>query len=147
MFDVSNMIRLPVYERFSTPLLFEFGGGGALPGLKSGPYAVAALWLQDVEDDHEMDIRVPILRGKNIQQLRQNYNNEFLAKSHEHEVIGHLVCKFQLDSGLDPAHEQYIDSQTARHEYEVRCGGDARGGADPERRPLIASRVRPRWRR
>jgi len=76
---------------------------------------------------------VPILLGKNTQQLRQNvraasrgtrltaqYNNEFLAKSHEHEVIGHLICKFQLDSGLDPAHEQYIDSQTARHEYEVR---------------------------
>ena len=34
--------------------------------------ALAVLWLQELVDDEERDIRIPLLVGKDLKQLRQN---------------------------------------------------------------------------
>lgn len=61
--------RLPVYHRFASALVLDFGG--------TNPDAVAVLWLQDIVDNEEQDIELDIMQGKNLQQLSQCYISEY----------------------------------------------------------------------
>lgn len=45
-------------------------------------------------------IRVPVIKGKDITLLRQNYLNEQMLKTHPHEIIGYISCTIRLDPGL-----------------------------------------------
>jgi len=111
-------VRLPVYNRFSSAVIFEIGSGGFGPIGQDSDF-IAACWLKDVPDDEETNIRVPILKSKNLKQLRQNYINDQTAQTHEYEIVGYLTCTIVLDSGLDPDHEEYQETQAQRHRYEA----------------------------
>jgi hypothetical protein len=68
-----DVVRLPVYNRYASALLFEIGGGG--PGfLGQDSDYVAMVWLKDVPDDEETPVRVPVVQSKNLAQIRQNYS-------------------------------------------------------------------------
>ncbi|ORY26481.1 hypothetical protein BCR39DRAFT_540905 [Naematelia encephala] len=115
-------LRLPVYSRYQSSVVFELGkGGGPLSPLGVGvkPEAIAVLWMQDLQDDIEQDIELPILVGKNLQNLRQNAINDFTKLHHEFEVVGTLKCRLKLDSGLDEDHEKLRLSQSRRHALEA----------------------------
>jgi hypothetical protein len=99
-----DKLRLPVYSRYASSCVFEFGGGGIMGG---APDAIAVLWLKDLVDEEETDIRIPVVIGKDLRQLRQNVMNEQTKKTHDYEVVGWLTVKMKLDEGLDevsPAH-------------------------------------------
>lgn len=81
--------------------------------------AFAVLWLQDLVDDEPKEIRIPIIQGKDMSTLRQNFINDQTKKTHEFEIVGYLIATVELDSGLDEDHEQYSETQTARHEMET----------------------------
>lgn len=66
-------VRLPVYNRYSSAVLFEIGSGGIGPLGASSDF-VAMCWLKDVADDEETEVRVPVLRSKDLKQIRQNYS-------------------------------------------------------------------------
>ena len=66
-------IRLPVYNRYASAVLFEIGSGGIGPLGASSDY-VAMYWLKDIVDNEETEIRVPVLRCKKLKQVRQNYS-------------------------------------------------------------------------
>lgn len=68
-----DKVRLPVYNRYSSAILFEIGSGGIGP-LGSDCDFVAMCWLKDVVDDEETEIRVPVLKGAKLKVLRQNYS-------------------------------------------------------------------------
>jgi hypothetical protein len=71
-----NPVRLPVYSRYASALLFEIGSGGpAFLGADSD--YVAMLWLKDVVDDEETTVRIPVIKSPKIEQLRQNYSQCF----------------------------------------------------------------------
>ncbi|KEI42441.1 uncharacterized protein L969DRAFT_14642 [Mixia osmundae IAM 14324] len=108
--------RLPVYNRYSSAVSLEVGGGGILPG---GAAALAALWLQDLVDDDEKDVRIPVVMGNNLKKLRQHYMNNQLKKTHEYEIIGYAKFRVKFDSGLDEDHEKYATNPVARHELET----------------------------
>ncbi|KAG9114914.1 hypothetical protein FRC07_007586 [Ceratobasidium sp. 392] len=111
-----DMLRLPVYSRYNSSCVFEFGGGGVMGG---APDAIAVLWLKDIVDDEETEIRVPVVVGKDLKQLRQNVLNEQTAKTHNYEVVGWLTTKIKLDAGLDEDHEKHAVSQARRHAFET----------------------------
>lgn len=67
-----DKVRMPVYNRYSSAVVFEIGAGGRL-GLGSGADYMAIYWFKDMGDDEETEIRVPVLKSKNLKQLRQNY--------------------------------------------------------------------------
>ena len=103
-----DVLRLPVYNRYQSSVIFEIGkGGGALSavGITSKPEAIAVLWMQDLTDDIEQEVKLPVLMGKNIQNLRQNAINDQTAKFHDFKIVGILVARLKLDSGLDEDHE------------------------------------------
>jgi hypothetical protein len=70
-------VRLPVYNRYASAVLFEIGSGGIGP-LGADSDFVAMAWLQDIPDDEETPIRIPVLKSSKLQQLRQNYSKPFL---------------------------------------------------------------------
>ncbi|ELU42220.1 glycosyl hydrolase family 10 protein [Rhizoctonia solani AG-1 IA] len=80
-------LRLPVYSRYASSCVFEFGGGGIMGG---APDALAVLWLKDLVDEEETDVRIPVVIGKDLRQLRQNVLNEQTKKTHEYEIVGWL---------------------------------------------------------
>nr|WVH01955.1 C2 domain-containing protein [Naematelia aurantialba] len=117
-----DTLRLPIYSRYQSSVVFELGkGGGPLSTLGVGvkPEALAVLWLQDLQDDIEQDVELPVLVGKNLENLRQNAINDFTKEHHEFEIVGTLRCRLKLDSGLDEDHEKLRLSQSRRHAFEA----------------------------
>lgn len=104
-----EQVRLPIYHRYQGSVVFDIGKtGGALSavGLKdAGPDAIAVLWLQDLTDDLEQEVKLPVIMGENLENLRQNAINDQTAKHHQFKVIGFLTTRLKLDSGLDEDHE------------------------------------------
>ncbi len=68
-----DKVRLPVYNRYSSAVLFEIGTGGFGP-LGANSDFVAMCWLKDVPDDEETQIRVPVIHASDLKQIRQNYS-------------------------------------------------------------------------
>ncbi|KIJ49556.1 hypothetical protein M422DRAFT_225382 [Sphaerobolus stellatus SS14] len=115
-----DKIRLPVYNRYSSCLMLELGGGASVPPIKNGaPEALGLLWLKDLVDDEEVEVEIPVVVGKDLRTLRQNVLNDFTAATHDYKVIGHFKTRIKLDSGLDEDHEKYAQTQARRHAYEA----------------------------
>ncbi|WVW81245.1 hypothetical protein I302_103236 [Kwoniella bestiolae CBS 10118] len=117
-----DLLRLPVYSRYQSSVVFEIGkGGGALKSFGVGvkPDAVAVLWMQDLTDDVEQQVKLPILVSNNIQNLRQNAINDQTKKFHDFEIVGELTVRLKLDSGLDEDHETIRQGQSRRHALEA----------------------------
>lgn len=111
-------MRLPVYNRYASALLFEIGSGG--PGfIGADSDYVAMVWLKDIIDNEESTVRVPVIEGKKIEVLRQNYINDQTFKTHQYNIVGYLTCKVVLDSGLDHDHADKQTSREEKHRYEA----------------------------
>lgn len=127
----SDGVRLPIYSRYASSLIFDIGSRTSVASLigKSGPEAIAVLWLQDLQDDVEQEVKIPIFTGPHLKNLRQNVINDQTAKHHEFELVGFLTCILKLDSGLDLDHEKLTPalSQARRHALEAynRVEGEA----------------------
>ena len=129
---VEDKLRLPVYSRYNSCLTLEITTGGVTRKL----VALGLLWLKDIVDDEEIEVRIPVVVGKDLKQLRQNVINEETAKTHEYQIVGYMTTKLKLDSGLDEVslqvpfpnswiinlrqdHEIHAASQARRHAYET----------------------------
>lgn len=103
----NDQFRMPIYNRYASNCVFEIGkGDGMLStlGVKKTPEAIAVLWLQDLTDDVEQEVKLPVLIGKDMATLRQNAINDFTKKHHGFEVVGFLTVRMKMDSGLDEDH-------------------------------------------
>ncbi|KAL7409629.1 hypothetical protein BDY24DRAFT_402483 [Mrakia frigida] len=116
--EVDSM-RLPVYSRFQSVLTLEIQGKSIMGLVGTETKALAVLWLQELIDDEERDIRIPLLIGKDLKQLRQNYLCDFTKKTHDYEIVGWLTTRIKLDSGLDEDHEIHSATQARRHAFET----------------------------
>lgn len=121
--NVDEDIRLPVYDRYSSALYFDYGGHQYSVGqlLKDKPDAFAALWLRDVADNEVTRVRVPVIvpKSSRFECVRVNYISDQTAKTHKYDVVGWLTCDVVLEPGLDADHERYAHTQAQRHEYEA----------------------------
>lgn len=119
---------LPVYNRYQSNVVFEFGksGVGQLIG-KGKPEAIAVLWLQDLTDNVEGDVEFPVIVGENYGNLRQNVINDQALKDHKFEIVGTVTARMVFTSGLDLEHDKLRLSQSRRHAYQAYMAveGDA----------------------
>jgi hypothetical protein len=97
-----------VYSRFQSVLTIQAMGSAVLGVLGSEAKALSVLWLQELVDDEERSIRIPVLKSKNLKQLRQNvrallvlakvpplttsmqllqYINDFTKETHDYEIV------------------------------------------------------------
>ena len=105
--SVENL-RLPVYSRYQSSLVFSIGkASGVLStlGVSSKPDAMAILWLQDLQDDIEQEVKIPVVVSDDINTLKLNVINDQTKKHHDFKVVGMLTARIKLDSGLDEDHE------------------------------------------
>lgn len=108
--ELEDSIRMPIYSRYQSSLAFEIGSAnksnllGTL-GVSKEPAAVALLWMQDLTDDVEQEVKVPVMVSKDFATLRQNVVNDQTKKHHDFEIVGFVVARMRLDSGLDEDHE------------------------------------------
>lgn len=109
-------LRLPVYNRYSSSLNFELGKSSVWD---HKPDAIAVLWLSKVEDDEEIDVEVPVIVGRDLRLLRQNFLNDFTASTHDYQIVGRLKTKIKLNRGLDEDHEVHATTQVRQHAYET----------------------------
>lgn len=117
--DADALVRLPVYDRYSSLLTFDVGGGGIF-GNK--PDAVAVCSLRDLADDEVVDLELDLLAGENLGTIKRNYINDQTRKTHKFEVVGKLRVKVRVDAGLDDDHMRLAQASTGRkdrHEFEV----------------------------
>ncbi|OXC65474.1 hypothetical protein AYX13_05483 [Cryptococcus neoformans] len=117
-----DMLRLPVYARYQSSVVFEIGKTGgplSIVGVGVKPDAIAVLWMQDLTDDIEQEVKLPVLVSSKIENLRQNAINDQTQKHHDFKVVGELVARIKLDSGLDEDHENLKQSQSRRHALEA----------------------------
>ena len=68
-----DKVRLPVYNRYSSAVTFEIGSGGIGPFGPDSDF-IAVCWFKDIPDDEETQIRIPVLKGPHLKQLKQNYS-------------------------------------------------------------------------
>lgn len=126
-------VRIPVYARYASSVVFELGSVSSikklLPGVDAQPDAIAVLWMQDLTDDVEQLVKLPVLAGSDLATVRQNAINDQTAKHHDFRVVGWLETRLKLDSGLDENHEEIIKSlpQSRRHALQAydRVEGEA----------------------
>ncbi|PPQ99130.1 hypothetical protein CVT24_009320 [Panaeolus cyanescens] len=91
-------VRLAVKKRYSSCMVVEFRKH--VVGRDTTP-AFGILWLQDIPDDQQMTISLPIRRNQNsaLAQARSN------ASSQIGEEIGHLELTIQFWAGLSGYHK------------------------------------------
>ncbi|KAL7420399.1 hypothetical protein Q5752_005369 [Cryptotrichosporon argae] len=115
-----DRLRMPVYSRYQSSVVFELGRSGALAVLGKGhPDAIAVLWLQDLTDDTEQDVTIPVFVGQDLGTLRLNVINDQTAKHHDFQAVGSIKARIKLDSGLDEDHDKLRLSQSRRHALEA----------------------------
>lgn len=115
-----KLLSVPIYDRYSTNVVFSFGRFGAshLPGPFKA-FAVAILPLRELEDEQITDIELPVLACSKLHALERNYINKQTTKTHDFEEIGSLSVRVQVTPGLSEAHRPIATGSRDRHEFEV----------------------------
>ena len=119
IWDVGT-VRLPVYSRYASSLIFEIGAKGGFGPMKGQPAAMAVVWLQEIPDDEEVPVKIAILVSKDLRKLRQNYLNEHTPKHHDFKSVGWLTTTIRIDRGLDPVGP--FMSPPRRHRINISLG-------------------------
>lgn len=121
--DAKALVRLPVYDRYSSLLTFDLGGGGISVGpLNAKPDAIAVAALRDIPDGEVVELELDLMAGSNLGTLKRNYINAQTRKTHKFEVVGKLRVKVRIDAGLDDDHLRLVERTTGRkdrHEFDV----------------------------
>ncbi|KAI1608056.1 hypothetical protein EDD37DRAFT_94 [Exophiala viscosa] len=116
----NHHVRLPVKYRYRSPVIFEFHVSG-----KRGAAAYASIWLQNLVDNEEVPIDIPIWQTKNGSRLCQNYITEenskaFIDKGLEDlKVVGRLQFRGRFKAGMDESHRDFIVDNDTRETFET----------------------------
>jgi Ca2+-dependent lipid-binding protein len=116
--DTTGEIRLPVKYRYRSPVVFEFHTAG-----KRKADAYATFWLQQLVDNEETDIDIPIWTTSQPQRLIQNYITESNCQSEpgleDIKEVGRLKFRARFKAGMDESHGRFVADNDARETYET----------------------------
>jgi C2 domain-containing protein len=111
-------IKLPVKYRYRSPIVFEFHSGG-----KRKAEAYATFWLQQLEDNEETDIDIPIWTTRHPARLIQNYITENNSQNEpgleDLKEVGRLKFRGRFKAGMDESHKAFIVDNDSRETYET----------------------------
>lgn len=118
--DLKNYTRLPVKHRYRSPVIFEFHTQS-----KHGAAGYAVLWLQQLVDNEDTPIDLPIWTTKKGARLTQNYITESNWKAKEVPgledltEIGRLQFRCRFSPGIDESHERFVVDNNSRETFET----------------------------
>ncbi|KIX06317.1 uncharacterized protein Z518_04292 [Rhinocladiella mackenziei CBS 650.93] len=116
----NHHVRLPVKHRYRSPVIFEFYVAG-----KRGAMAYALIWLQNLVDNEETPLDIPIWKTKNGNRLVQNYITPdnvqaFIEKGLEDlEEVGRLQFRGRFKAGMDESHRDFVVDNDTRETFET----------------------------
>lgn len=99
-------LRLAVQQRYRSCLVIEFRKYRL--GMNATP-AFAVLWLQDIVDEEENTIRLPIFSGSKANLKRAESNYTYNLK----EQLGTIAVTVQFRRGLGPYHQRLASKNNA----------------------------------
>ena len=114
-----NDVKLPVKYRYRSPVIFELHIAN-----HRKPDGYAMLWLQNLIDNEDTPINLPIWQTKNGARLTQNYMIEEADPAKEVGLgdlteIGRLQFRGRFKSGTDESHEAFITDNNTRETFET----------------------------
>lgn len=118
--DGKNQVRLPVKHRYRSPVVIEFHIAGQR---KADAYAM--VWLQDMVDNEETPLNIPIWKTSLPARLTQNYITEAAYKSgavggiEDLEEVGRMHFRARFTAGMDESHRDFIADNASRETYET----------------------------
>lgn len=112
----SHNMRLPIHNRYMTPLRIEFYSRGHTKAI-----AHSMLWLMDVIDNNWADVDIPIFQTNNPNRLVNNYifDKEGAGKGMELEEIGRLRFVARFKAGLDSDHKSLVKDNDERETLDT----------------------------
>ncbi|EEP80240.1 conserved hypothetical protein [Uncinocarpus reesii 1704] len=114
--EAKKNTRLPVQHRYRSAVVLELHNGSTT--------GYALIWLQDIPDNEEFALDVPIWTTKNSQRLTQNYITEDNWEQKREPgledlaIAGRLQLSCRFAPGLSDAHERLIADNNLRETYE-----------------------------
>ncbi|KAL2312028.1 C2 domain-containing protein [Schizosaccharomyces pombe] len=132
---------IPVNNRYRSAVVFEFR-----KQLQRKHNVFAMVWLVDLEDNVEQNIRVPIFTSSKPAHVLQNMIDfDHPDKESEFKIIGYLSTRICFHRGLDDSHEQLVDNDDEAAIFETyRClksMGLRRGYVKDMKNPLADQRA------
>lgn len=117
------LVRVPVFDRYSTNLVFCFGRTPLTSTLPIPDFfralGLAILPLRELEDGQMTDVELPILAGPALHALERNFVNKQTKDTHKFEEVGVLSVRVRINPGLHDVHKHILAGARDRHEYEV----------------------------
>ena len=114
---------VPVFDRYSTNLVFCFGRTPLTSTLPIPDFfravGLAILPLRELEDGQMTDVELPILAGPALHALERNFVNKQTKATHKFEEVGVLSVRVRVNPGLDDVHKHILAGARDRHEFEV----------------------------
>jgi len=113
-------VKLPVKYRYRSPVVMEFHTANKR---KADAYAV--LWLNQLVDNEETDIDIPIYQTAAPARLTQNYLTPEIVGAGELpgledlKEVGRLQFKGVFKAGMDESHEDFVADNDARETFET----------------------------
>lgn len=115
--EAKHNTRLPLKHRYRSAVVLELHN--------SSTTAYSVLWLQEIADNEDTPIDLPIWTTKNPQRLTQNYITEKNLEEkrtpglEDVTEIGRLQFSCHFAPGLSDAHESLIVDNNSRETYEA----------------------------
>lgn len=113
-------VKMPVKYRYRSPVVFEMHIASRR---KADAYAV--LWLNELNDNEDKDIELPIYQTAAPARLTQNYiTADILAQGplpglEDIKEVGKLKFRARFKAGMDESHEAYISDNDSRETFET----------------------------
>ncbi|KAI9700546.1 MAG: hypothetical protein M1820_006700 [Bogoriella megaspora] len=99
----SDSIHLAVRKRYASPLVLEFRSHAHI---SDKTRAFSVLWLQEIADDEELDMTIPVWKG-DLERAENNYIEEC------GERLGSIKMKLKFAPGLSGYHVKYSSKDAA----------------------------------
>ncbi|EGD90977.1 hypothetical protein H112_01565 [Trichophyton rubrum D6] len=116
--DLKEEVILPTKHRYRSAIIFEVQ--------HSSGTAYAIVWLQNLVDNEETPVDLPIWTAKNASRLVQNYmteeNWEEAKKSpglEDLEMVGRIQFSCRFTPGFHLTHEKLINNNDSREAFET----------------------------
>jgi hypothetical protein len=116
--NTDDDIKLPVKYRYRSPIVFEFHVSG-----KRKADAYATFWLNQLIDNEEADIDIPIWTTRHPARLIQNYITEKNCQNEpgleDLKEVGRLKFRGRFKAGMDESHKTFATDNDSRETYET----------------------------
>ncbi|KAF3937899.1 Tricalbin-1 [Dactylella cylindrospora] len=110
-------VRLPVRQRYGSSLRIEF-----YSRMSRKPIAYCVYWLNDIIDNRNTKLELPVWKTKDTNALTQNYvagNDINIRENINAEQIATFNVTLRFKDGLDESHRSYMDSNDDRETFDA----------------------------